>query len=174
MVKVIFHCFFLGLFLPVFSQKKDKTKVTWQSVATVQQLHAEQKKPIIIDVYTDWCMYCKVMDNTIWNDGKVSGYIKDHFYAIKFDAESKEPEDWFGQTYEYKTTYKVHMLAALWLGGNMVYPSTVILPVSGEPIVVPGVLKKKEIEPILVYFGEQHNKTTDWKTFRENYKTTWK
>jgi len=173
MVKVILPCILLALFLPVFSQKKDKKGVAWQTVEAVLKLAASEKRPILIDVYTDWCMYCKVMDNTIWNQQKVSNYLKDNFYAIKFNAESKEAVDWMGQTFEYKSTYKVHMLAAQWLGGNMVYPSTVIVPVSGEPIIVPGVINKKEIEPILVYFGEKHNLKTDWKTFKENYKSTW-
>lgn len=149
-----------------------------QTIPWMSPLHAEtswndEKKPILVDVYTDWCHYCKVMDNTTWSNPRIADYIAKYFYPIKFNAESKEPVSWMGKSYEYKNTYKVHMLAAEWLQGNMVYPSTVLIPPDGEPVVIPGVLSVKDIEPMLKYFGERHYLTTEWKAFQKAYKSTW-
>jgi uncharacterized protein YyaL (SSP411 family) len=113
------------------------------------------------------------MDNTTWANPKIADYLSKYFYPIKFNAESKEPVSWMGKSYEFKNTYKVHMLAAEWLQGNMVYPSTVLIPPDGEPVIIPGVLSVKDIEPMLKYFGERYYLTTEWKVFQKAYKTTW-
>ncbi len=176
MIKVISTWLSVCLMVVSFAQskgKKDEQAVRWLSPLQAEQSWKDEKKPILIDVYTDWCHYCKVMDNTTWANKEIGEYVGKYFYPIKFNAESKEPVSWMGKSYEFKTTYKVHMLAAEWLKGNMVYPSTVLIPPDGEPIIIPGVLKVKEIEPMLKYFGEKHYLTTEWKSFQKNYKSTW-
>jgi hypothetical protein len=65
------------------------------------------------------------------------------------------------------------MLAAEWCQGNMVYPSTIIFIPGQEPVVIPGVLKVKELEPILKYFGEGHYLSIEWNSFKQKYKNTW-
>lgn len=160
----------------LFAQNKGKkvgATVAWMSPQEAENRLNDQKKPLLIDVYTDWCHYCKVMDNTTWTNQNVAAYLEKYFYPIKFNAENKGPVSWMGKMYEYKPTYKVHMLAAEWLQGNMVYPSTVLIPPEGGPVVIPGVLKVKEIEPILKYFGEKHYLTTEWDAFKKNYHPGW-
>ncbi len=176
MIKVITTFLLTVLSLVAFSQKKaEKAMVPWLSVKDAQTQWDAEKRPVLVDVYTDWCVYCKVMDKTIWANPDVVNYVKQHFYPIKFNAENKEPATWMGKTYEFKPTYKVHMLAAEWLLGNMVYPSTVILPPNGgEPVIIPGVIELKELETILHYFGEDHYRNTAWNTYKASYKPGWK
>jgi thioredoxin-related protein len=176
MIKVITSLLLMFATLSVFGQKKsEKAALPWLSVSQAQQKWDADKRPVIVDVYTDWCHYCKVMDKTIWANPEVANYVKQHFYPIKFNAESKEPATWMGKTYEFKPVYKVHMLAAEWLLGNMVYPSTVILPPNGgEPVIIPGVIELNELETILHYFGEDHYRKTAWNTYKASYKPVWK
>lgn len=176
MIKVI-QILFLSFFsLSLTAQSKDKKQpLAWMDVEAVQQKWEEQKRPVLIDVYTDWCYYCKVMDKTTWRNRQLADYVTRFFYPLKFNAENKEPATWMGKTYEYKPVYKVHMLAAEWLMGNMVYPSTVILPPDGsEPIILTGVRDVKELEPILHYFGEKHYLTMKWIDFKAAYQPSWK
>jgi len=155
--------------------QKHAGKVGWQSPEQVSAQYKQQARPIIIDVYTEWCAYCKVMDRTTWSNPEVAAYISEKFYAVKFDAEQRKAALWMDTTFEYKSAYKVHMLAARWLQGNMVYPSTVIIiPGHPEEIVIPGVLKVAELEPMLKYFGEGHYRTRAWTDFRQQYKRQWK
>ena len=170
-----------GLLILIFSQtvigqkKVEKAVVPWLTVSQAQTKWDAEKRPVLVDVYTDWCVYCKVMDKTIWGNPQVAAYVKQYFYPIKFNAESKEPASWMGKTYEFKPAYKVHMLAAKWLLGNMVYPSTVILlPNGGEPVIITGVIELKELETILHYFGEDHYRNTAWKDYKTSYKPGWK
>jgi thioredoxin-related protein len=175
MIKVI-RLFVLLLFVaPAFGQKEGgKKTVPWLSPQQVAQHVAQNPKPLIIDVYTDWCHYCKLMDKTTWSHPQLRAYVAENFYPLKFNAESKEEVAWMGKTYAYKPAYKVHMLAAEWLKGNMVFPSTVIIPADGESIILPGMMSPAEMEPVLRYFGEGYYKTTTWQSFKEAYKTTWK
>jgi len=176
MIKVI------ALFTLVFASqlaisqgKGKKSAMGWLTVAEVQSLMNDETRPVLVDVYTDWCHYCKVMDGTTWANQQVTEYVARYFYPIKFNAEGKTTTTWKGKDYAFSTAYKVHMLAAEWLQGNMVYPSTVLLPPNGaDPIIVPGVISVKDLEPILNYFGEKHYLSTPWATYKANFKNKWK
>jgi thioredoxin-related protein len=175
MVKVISLIVFFVFYNQLHAQPiKGSSPIQWLSPVEVQAYLKNEEKPIIIDVYTDWCQYCKLMEKATWKQPEVKNYVSSHFYPVKFNAESKDSINWLGQIFIYKQSYKVHMLAAEWLKGNMVYPSTVIIPKEGESIVLPGMLSPKELEPVLKYFGEGYYKTIEWETFKKSYTTTWK
>ncbi len=48
-----------------------KKKDFWQSWAEIQTLMKQQPKPIFIDMYADWCEYCKQMDRTTYQNDSV-------------------------------------------------------------------------------------------------------
>jgi thioredoxin-related protein len=160
--------------LPLQGYAGDKASVNWISIEQLQQMAATTKKPVLIDVYTDWCYYCKVMDKTTWQNDSVTSYLAEKYYTLKLNAESKEPYNWQGQTYQYEPRYKVNMLAVKLLGGNMVYPSTIIIPVSGEPEILKGAFRAKELEMIIKYYGERLNEKITPEEFMKNFKGNWK
>ena len=53
-------------------------------------LTEENPKKIFIDVYTDWCGWCKRMDNTTFKDSVMVKFLNDNFYCVKLNAEQKE------------------------------------------------------------------------------------
>jgi thioredoxin-related protein len=150
------------------------TGVKWMTPAEFSAMNFDTKKPIIIDVYTSWCYYCKVMDKTTWRNDSVAAYLGANYHAIKLNAESKDPYDWNGTSYNYEAKYKVNMLAVKLLGGNMVYPSTVIIPVNGEPEVLKGAFSAKELEMILKYYGDRLNETKTPEEFMKFFSGKWK
>lgn len=82
----------LVLSLPLFLTSfhiPEKEKLKWLAHTELQSAFAKQPRPIIIDVYTDWCGWCKVMDRETYSNEKVIGYLNKNFYAVKFNAESK-------------------------------------------------------------------------------------
>ncbi len=50
----------------------------------------EDKKLIMVDVYTTWCGPCKLMDRTTFKDKKVVGLLNSKFVPFKIDAEKGE------------------------------------------------------------------------------------
>ncbi|MBL7896947.1 MAG: DUF255 domain-containing protein, partial [Crocinitomicaceae bacterium] len=89
----------------------------------------EEKKFIFIDIYTDLCGWCKKMDASTFQDSEVVAYMTEHFYAVKMNAESKDPIAYKEVLYEYKmyNGKGYNELAVNLLGGKMSFPSFVVL-----------------------------------------------
>jgi thioredoxin-related protein len=86
-------------------------------------------KKFLVDVYTDWCGWCKVMDKKTFTDPALTAYLKEHFHLVKFNAEQREPIVFKGRTFEWQDMGRngVHGLAVELLQGQMAYPSLVYL-----------------------------------------------
>ena len=169
--------FFMGsvMFVGLASfQVQKKEKVQW---LTVEQLHAayrQNPKPILVDIYTNWCGWCKVMDKETYNNDKVAAYINEKYYAVKINAESKDSIEWNGKKYGYNATNKVNELAVYLMYGQMSYPSTIFLSsLNAQAANMAGYLKPKQIEPPLKYFGDGAYKTKDYPAFMKNFNASW-
>ncbi|MFP3598855.1 thioredoxin fold domain-containing protein [Chryseobacterium sp. SIMBA_029] len=55
---------------------------TFSELETIQN-----KKPVIIHVYTDWCGICKIEKHAIEKDKDLINMINENFYVIQFEAE---------------------------------------------------------------------------------------
>ena len=80
--------------ISMFSQK-----IKWMSMQ--EALDAQEKKPkkIFMDVYTDWCGPCKVLEKKTLEHKEVAKFINDNFYPVKFNAEGNEEFEYLGNTY---------------------------------------------------------------------------
>lgn len=47
------------------------------------------KKPVIIFLHTDWCKYCRVMEETTFKNKEVIEKLNSDYYFVSFDAESR-------------------------------------------------------------------------------------
>ena len=101
--------------------------INWMSWDQAVTANKESAKPLIIDVYTDWCGWCKRMDATTFKDPRVAEYVNANFYAVKLDAEQKGDIVYDGTTFSFQQQGKrgVHTLAASLLDGRLSYPSIV-------------------------------------------------
>ena len=69
-----------------------------KSAETIQWLSFEQlndslwvkPKKVFVNFYADWCLYCKEMDRTTFQDSAVIKSLKENYYAVKMNVESKE------------------------------------------------------------------------------------
>ena len=77
-----------------FSQESIKWN-SWEE--GMVQAEAENKK-VVVHLYTQWCTWCKKMDQTTFRDSLVVKYINENFVAIKFDAEQREDINFKGET----------------------------------------------------------------------------
>ncbi|WP_242919452.1 thioredoxin family protein [Pontibacter liquoris] len=138
---------------------------------TIEEAAARQKKEprkMMIDVYTDWCGWCKKMDKTTFADPELAAYVNAHYYAIKLDAEGKDPITLDGHTFKYNPEYRSHELAIALLNGQMSYPSTVYLDEEMKMLSpVPGYLDAPAFMKILRYFGGNHHKTMTWQEYEK-------
>src|SRR6187397_3084056 len=70
--------------------KPEKDPINWISLQEAEKLSKKQPRKIVVDVYTDWCGWCKKMDKSTFADAKTAAYVNKHYYAVKLDAETKE------------------------------------------------------------------------------------
>lgn len=144
--------------------------LTWQ-----EAMVANEKKPkkIFIDIYTDWCGWCKRMDQTTFKNSEIVSYMNEHYYAIKMDAEMKDSITFNDHLFinpKPNARRSTHVLAASLLDNQMSYPSFVIM---NEEIVRLNILKGYQqadgLKPILQYFVEDAHLTTPWTQYLEEY-----
>ena len=169
--------FFILLISPVlllsFKPKK-KDKINWLSLSELAAVYEKQPKPIIIDVYTNWCGWCKVMDKETYANDNVASYINENYYAVKFNAESKDTVTLNGKKYGFNPAYKANELAVFLLFGRMGYPTTVLLSaIDAQPAPLSGYLKPSELEPPLKFFGDGIYKTKNFPDYMKAFSARW-
>ena len=173
MKKVTFFVLVIVFFMTVSFIPKKET-VQWLSVAAMQEAYSKDPKPVLLDVYTGWCGWCKVMDKETYSNEKVAAYINEHYYAVKLDAERKDSVEWNGKKFGYSKRNKVNELAVYLLSGQMSFPTTVFLTdLKGQPTQLSGYLKPKEIEAPLRFFGEGAYKTQSFPEFYKVFSASW-
>lgn len=82
----------LGIFGSLTIQAQ---QIQWMTLAQAMEAQKQVPKKIFMDVYTDWCGPCKLLDKNTFQNPDVSNYISEHFYAVKFNAEGQEEIKFF-------------------------------------------------------------------------------
>ena len=146
--------------------------VKWLTIQQAQELNKKEPRKFFIDVYTDWCGWCKKMDQTTYKDPVVAKILNTKFYPVKFNAESKEPVEFAGHKFEYQSNggRGSHQLAIALLQGKLAFPSVAYLDEKLQLLtVVPGYFTAEGLEPILQYFATNAYKTTSWQDYQKSF-----
>ena len=155
----------------LLSQSRTGPQIKWMTWTEAMEKMATDAKPkkIMVDLYTDWCGYCKKMDRETFRDPLVVAYINEHFYPVKFDAEQRESLRYADHTFKYdpnKGRRGVHSLAFALTDGRMSYPSMVYLDESQKRIAIsPGFKPADSFLRELRFIGDNHYKVTDYNTY---------
>ncbi len=145
--------------------------LTWEEAIEKAQNDPNPKK-LFVDVYTDWCGWCKVMDQKTFSHPTIAKYMQEKFYMIKLNAEQREDIVFNGQTFKYIPQGRrgYHELAAGLLQGKMSYPTVVFLNEDLQLLSpVPGYHPPESFLPIATYFGDEHYLTEKWDAFQKTF-----
>lgn len=152
----------------------DNKEVRWLSIDDVQVEMKKQPKKVWIDVYTDWCGWCKRMDATTFSHPEVIRYMNEHFYAVKLNAEQRQDIRFTGKMYNTNPTERTHPFAVQLLDSALSYPTSVFMEENFQTKqLIPGYLDVKKMEMILKYLGEGHYKRTPFDQFQAAFKPSW-
>lgn len=117
---------------------------------------ASENKRVVIDVYTDWCGWCKKMDAEAYSDKDVKKLLEENFVLVKLNAEGKEKITYNGKKYtEEELSYYFEVFS---------FPTTIFLEPDGKLISfkydnypmknIPGYVKTDEFRKLLIFFKE--------------------
>ena len=141
--------------------------IKWYTFEDAVKLSETKPKKIFIDVYTDWCGWCKRMDKDTFNDPIIAAYMNKHYYAVKLNAEQRDAINFNGKAFQYKNEYKANELALSLLQGKMSYPSGVFLDEKfGLLTVVQGYQDANGFDPIIKYFAENIYLNKTWEEYQ--------
>ena len=160
----------LSIAFILFSSIIFAQEVNWLSWNEATELAASDKNPkkVFIDVYTDWCGWCKKMDKDTFQNPEVAAYMAENYYMVKFDGEGKEPIEYKGKTYKFIPSGRkgYHEFAAALMQGRLSYPTTIFLDEELNMLSpVPGYQKPEPFMEIARYFGDNIYKEKDWKAY---------
>lgn len=145
-------------------------KIRWYTLEEAVQLNKTNKRKIVIDLYTDWCGWCKVMDRNTFTNAKIISYINKKFYPVKLNAETREIINFNNKKFNYVSqgAKGYNEFALTITGGRLSYPSTVFIDEDSNIIQsIPGYLDANKFYQILSYFGENRYKDTPWEVYEK-------
>ncbi len=157
-------------------KKGTPEKIKWYSFQEAVELGKKKPKKVFIDVYTEWCGWCKRMDATTFSDPVISKLMNKYFYPVKLDAEMKDSVRFNNVTFvnpNPENARSPHQLAYALLKGQMGYPTSVLLNEKFEMIQpLSGYLTTEALEPILEYIGGGYpEKKITFEDFKKTFKS---
>jgi thioredoxin-related protein len=143
-------------------------EINWVSLDEAVALQKKTPKKIMIDVYTNWCGPCKMLDKNTFHNKDVVDYVNEHYYAVKFNGEGNDVVTFDGKTFEnpnYNPANANRRNSAHQLTGYFqvsAYPTIVFVDEKGKVIApIRGYQKPQGLELYLKLFKDNDHKDMD-------------
>jgi len=108
-----------------------------------------QGKPVLVNVYTDWCGWCRRMDREVYARDDVKASLAKRFVTVKLNAEANDAATYRGKDFTSRSLASGFRVTG--------YPTTIFLRANGEHIVnVPGYIPADRFLILLQYIGDGH------------------
>lgn len=147
-MKQLLACALLVLALPVHPAASTSEPFAWVGLQDALDQAPKVDKLIVVDVFTDWCGWCKKLDQDVYSREDIQSYLKENFFAVKLDAEDRKTTIIIAGT----VLTPVQIAAAY---GVSSYPTTLFLLPDGKLIYgLRGYHPPDRFLQALQYFGE--------------------
>jgi thioredoxin-related protein len=151
-----------ALALTTLAPASHAAEINWREWNAGLAEAAASKRPVVVDVYTDWCGWCKRMDKDVYAREDVRDYLARNYVTIRLNAEASGPAKYENRNYTSSSLAQRFRVSG--------YPTTIFLRANGEHLVnVPGYIDADRFKLMLRYFGEGHyDRGVQWEDFAKN------
>ena len=113
------------IFLFLLVAKVKSQAMVWTAFENLNDSLRKERRPLLIFVYTDWCKFCKMQEQTTFSDTTVINRLRSKFYCLKLNAENKSEIIFLNRTYSPKSS-GYHELTEYFclVKGQITFPST--------------------------------------------------
>ena len=147
-------------------------EVKWYSIEEAMELALQEPRVLVVDVYTDWCGWCKRMDATTFSNPAIASYMNDNFYPVKLNAEEREDITIGDKTFKFVENGRngYHQVAAIVSKGRLSYPTISYVDHNGKVLEAsPGYKTPDQLKVYLSYFTGDTYKIKSFNEFKESF-----
>ncbi len=170
MKKLIPLAFFSWLCFVKVAVGQHAESIHWVSFEKAIELNKTEPRKIFVDLYTDWCGWCKKMDKTSFEDSAVVAYMNCKYYAVKFNAERCDTIRFQGRVFTCQTGSRTNDFAIALMNNKLDgYPSSAYLNEKGELLsYYSGYIPADNLLQILTYFGDDWHMKMSWEDYQKH------
>lgn len=141
-------------------QPAKKPELKWKKLDAGLAEARRSGKKVMVDVYTDWCGWCKKLDRDVYGNDDVARYLNKQYVVVKLNAESSEKV-----MYKGKSASEQELAASFGVSG---YPTIFFIDSNGEFInSLGGYVGPEKFLPIIQYIGEDTYKKMTWEEYQK-------
>ncbi len=158
----------------ITAQKTDGS-VNWLNVRDLERAQQSDKRKVMVDLYTDWCGWCKRMDKATFQHAKIASLLNEKFHAVKFDAEDSDKINFKGEDHLFVKSGRkgFNQLAHKFANGRLSYPTIAFLDEDLNRInSFPGYKAPGQFDALLNYIADdQYKSGTSLAEFQRSFKS---
>jgi thioredoxin-related protein len=129
--------------------KENHSGIRWYNLESGLSEGKKQNKIILMDIYTDWCKWCKKMDSDVYSDKEIVNYLEENFICVKLDGEGHSLLN-----YNHRNLTETEITKQFGIDS---FPTTVFFNANGDHISsIPGYYPADEFKDILTNISKNH------------------
>jgi len=165
--------FMAGFFCPgIISAQQIEVvhEVNWLTFEQIKTLNKENPRPVVVFFYSAGNDSSKLMLQNALSRKEICAYMNGKFYAVKFDVSSKAEVNFLDdKTYKKDPTKSYHDLSTVLLGDKPKVPAMIFYDENNSGFKFSGYKNQYDLLCMLVYFGENIEKTTRYEVWAPAY-----
>ena len=150
--------FAMASFASTLKTEASEAEVNWITIEEAQVLMQEEPRMVFVNIYTDWCSWCRRMKSETYDHPVIAEYLNDNFYAVNLNAEQEESIEFRGVEFENENLGErrpAHSFAIALLQGQMSYPSIAFFDENLDLLTaIPGFRPPANMEAVLAFFND--------------------